>query len=118
MKKEDDKKSYQVIVFLLLLSIIFFICYKNYTSLYIGIALALLSLLSKSFTSWFSNLYFLIGNKIGWVTSRIILILIFYVLLTPLAFIKKYFDKSDDFHEGNWKDVKKTFCEDDFKNPW
>jgi hypothetical protein len=118
MKKETEKKEYQVIVFVLLLSILLFIYYKNFTYLYIGIALGVLSLLSPSFTSWFSKLYYLIGKKIGWMTSRIILILIFYIILTPLAFVKKYFDKSNDFDEGNWRDVKKTFYKDDFNNPW
>ena len=65
--------------------------------------------------------YFALG--LGWINSRIILSLVFYLFLTPIALISRIFTK-DKFklkHPGNkslWVTRNHLFTSKDLENPW
>jgi len=87
----DDYKSLLVIItgFLILnqifqLKILFFV----------AIVVAVLSLIWKGFAIWILWLWNKIALVLGWINTRIILGAVFYVFLTPIAFITRLFTKN------------------------
>ena len=73
--------------------------------------------------NWIVWLWFKLAEGLGWVNSKVLLSIIFFLMLTPLAFLSRLFSKdplklkkrSDDsvYRERNDKFVKK-----DLENPW
>jgi len=65
--------------------------------------------------------------KLAWLLSlivpNILLSIVFYLLLTPIALLSRLFKKIDDLSLKNtsstlFKDTNKHFDENSFKNPW
>ena len=68
----------------------------------IGISTALggLGLLSAKLGETIVNSWFKIGNALGWINSRILLSLIFYLILTPISIIYRILSK-DSLQKSN-----------------
>lgn len=90
-----------------------------YISLGVGILGALSSVLAEKI-DW-------IWTKIGWVLSfivpNIIMTIVFYVILTPTAFLSRIFGKSDPMDLKNsqsslFKQKETTFSKESFEKPW
>lgn len=90
-----------------------------YISLGVGILGALSSVLAEKI-DW-------IWTKIGWVLSfivpNIIMTIIFYIILTPTAFLSRIFGKSDPMDLKNsqtslFKQKETTFSKESFEKPW
>lgn len=89
------------------------------TSVLIGIAGVLSGRLSEKI-HW-------IWMKFAWILSFIIpnvlLTLIYYMILVPIAFLSKIFRKDQPVvlknrQDSFFRDMNKTFGKEDFKNPW
>lgn len=65
--------------------------------------------------SWFG-----LARVLGAINSRILLALVYYLLLTPLAWMKKLFARKDTNNHGSSYFVERnhTYTPDDFDNPW
>jgi Saxitoxin biosynthesis operon protein SxtJ len=68
-----------------------------------------------------------IWTKIGWILSKIvpniIMTIVFYVVLTPTAFLSRLFGKKDPMdlrnsNESLWKSKGTTFSKESFDKPW
>ena len=91
--------------------------------LYSVITLMGLSLLSESFSKFISILWEKLTILLSYVVPNILLTVIYYFLLTPIAFLSKIFKAKTNFQVKN--QTKSTFvCEEkvyskeSFKNPW
>jgi hypothetical protein len=85
---------------------IFWLITKNVYFL-IPTGLAILSYPFLFLKSKVHKLWISIGHIIGWVSQRVILFLLFFLFLTPLAFLKKIFgEDSLQIKKGN---IKSTF---------
>jgi hypothetical protein len=58
---------------------------------YVGIGIILFGLIFPSALYYPNRLWMLIGEALGWINTRIILSAIFFLLFTPIGFIKKLF---------------------------
>ena len=92
-------------------------------ALYIALTIGVIGVFSKYLTNKINYLWM----KLTWILSLIIpnvlLSLIFYLLLTPIAFLSKLFKKNDELMLKNlksslFKTSNKIFNENSFKNPW
>ncbi|MCJ8288275.1 MAG: hypothetical protein HRT58_03010 [Crocinitomicaceae bacterium] len=102
--------------------VLFFFSKQNaflYVALGVGILGALSSYLAEKI-DW-------IWTKIGWVLSfivpNIIMTLVFYVVLTPTAFLSRIFGESDPMDLKNsrsslFKKKDTTFSKESFEKPW
>ena len=89
-----------------------------WTSLIIGLAGILSNYLSKKIDFLWMKLALLLS----FIVPNILLSIIFYFLLTPIAFLSKFFEKKNQLLLKNvnstFKKSNKKFNEDSFKNPW
>ena len=102
--------------------VLFFFSKQNaflYVALGVGVLGALSSCLAEKI-DW-------IWTKIGWVLSfivpNIIMTLVFYVVLTPTAFLSRIFGESDPMDLKNsrsslFKKKDTTFSKESFEKPW
>ena len=62
----------------------------------VGAAVFLLALISPPATLWLRALWLRLAAALGWVNSRILLTVIFFVLLTPIALLRRLLSRGPD----------------------
>ncbi len=93
---------------------------------YIAAILLLLSILDKlAISKFIAKLWVSFGKWIGEINTKIILSIVFYFILTPVAFLYRFFNKEKIKHFK--EDSKTSFFENlktgnyekrDFEKPW
>jgi hypothetical protein len=119
MEQSEKYKAQLVIVsgFLIL-----FIVFKHKAFLYTSLSVALISAFIPFLGNWIVKTWFLIGHVLGWVNSKIILSVIFFIFLSPIAFLYRLLKKdnlnlkSQDESLYTTRDHKYT--PEDLKNTW
>jgi hypothetical protein len=126
LNKEEKTKSLLVMVvgFLVLYFIAGYFWEKEIkTFLYISGAIGVLSLMSETISNLILKVWFKIAMILGWINTRIILGLVFFVFLTPFAWLQRLFvrknylslkdSESTVFHTRNHQ-----YKPEDFDNIW
>lgn len=83
---------------------------ENGASLYfIGVAFVtiLFGIIRPALLLYFYKIWMFIGGVMGWINTRIILAIIFYLILTPIALILRLFGKQ--FIEKKWDKSAKSY---------
>jgi len=88
-----------------------------------AIAIGGLSILSSYLAKKIAWLWLQLGNILGMIVPKIILSLIFFLILFPVALLSKIFGKKDTLQLKNtasslFKTVNKTFDAASFEKPW
>ena len=94
-KKELRKFGLTVGITLVAVAVILFLFAKS-SYVYFGIiggALILASLILPSVLKPLNKIWMTFALLLGWVSSRVILIILYYLVLTPIGFIAKIFRK-------------------------
>lgn len=116
------EKVYSTIVGLCVGLFIFYFLYEIEWFLYVIPALLFLSLVWKWAAEKIAWLWLKFGEGLGWINSKILLGVIFFIVLTPMALLRNLFKKDElklkrdsgsTFHERNH-----TYTAKDLKNPW
>ena len=116
------EKVYATLVGLCVGLFLIYFLYEINWLLYVIPSLLFLSLVWKWAAEKIAWVWLKFGEGLGWINSRILLSVIFFVVLTPMALIRKLFSKDEmklkrtdqsTFHERNH-----TFSAKDLKNPW
>jgi hypothetical protein len=126
LNKEEKTKSLLVMVvgFLVLYFIAGYFWEKEIkTFLYISGAIGVLSLMSETISNLILKVWFKIAMVLGWINTRIILGLVFFVFLTPFAWLQRLFvrknylslkdSETTVFHTRNHQ-----YKPEDFDNIW
>lgn len=100
-------------------SVLFVITEIKYL-LWIGIAVGVLGLISTFLAVWIEKLWMLLGQLLGNVVPVIILTLIFFFFLFPIALLSRLFGRKDSLYlKGNYKSTfienQRTFEAADFE---
>lgn len=74
---------------------VFELLFKNGIFIRTGVGIGILSLLSKKIESLIVYLWFKLAFVLGFINSKILLSLVFYVFLVPLATLKKIFSSEN-----------------------
>lgn len=90
MTREKQLETILVVSTALLL---FFLIFNASWLLYSAFALSLLSLISKKISYWFTRGWLGFSEMLGFVMSRLIMTLLYFLLLTPLALLYRVFNK-------------------------
>jgi len=124
-KKDLRKFGISVGIILIVISAILFWNEKN-SYLYFGITGAVLGILSITFPKILkpiNKIWMSLAIVMGWLMTRAILIILFYIVLTPIAFIAKIFKKNflnlkiDKSVNSYWEvRENKNFNKSDFEN--
>ena len=133
LKKQDKTKSILVIVvgFLVLYSIfkfnhrevIFWGKFKTDYFLYISLGVGILSLLSSTLEGLILKVWFKFALLLGYINTRIILGLVFFVFLTPFAWLQKLFVRKNflslkDKENTVYHTRNHTYKAEDLENIW
>ena len=126
--KENNSKIVLVIV-IGFLAISWYFNYKEKLQtaeifFYIAFGLGFLSALSSTLESYIVLGWNKIALLLGWINTRIILTLVFFIFLTPLALLKKLVSskkdplKIKDHHTSTYVDRSLTYSKKDLENIW
>lgn len=96
--KEDEaslkKFGYTLGIFLFVIMTIQYILTKNiFILLWLGPVLLIITFVEPRWLKPFNKAWFALAFVLNWFTTRVILILLFYVILTPLSILSKLFGK-------------------------
>lgn len=121
MKNEDKSKSFLVIVLgLLVLHFIF----KSFYFIYAALGIGIISLMIPIIGDYILKVWFKIGEILGFINSRILLGIIFFIFLTPFAWLQKIFSKSstsiqvNDDSKSVYRTREHLYKPQDFENIW
>ena len=92
----------------------------------VGVAavLLLLAAVENPVAKMLVKLWLLFSKCLGQVTSRVLLCLIYFVFLLPIALLYRYFNRElylyfyDRNKQTLFLDANKTYSPDSFENPW
>jgi len=90
--------------------------------LFVAIASGLVGLLIPELAAVLAKVWFKIGEVLGFVVSKVVLFLLFYVLLTPIAFLYRLFNQDSlqlkRQNRSLWSERNHIFQPTDLKNSW
>jgi len=103
--------------------LVIFLLTKMYAILFIGAFLFIASFFSKPFVSLIDKLWMSLSLILSKIFPPILLTIIFYVFLTPIAILSRIFGEKNPLHLKNtdnslFKTVNKTFEKNSFEKPW
>lgn len=116
MKTENTFKSLLAISGGLI--VCFFLFHKNYL-LILSLVIIIIGLSSKLLSikiHWIWNKF---AYYLGYIQSKLLLFLIYFIFLTPLALIRKLFKKKANQNTNTYFEVRNhIFNKNDLENPW
>ncbi|MDG5766293.1 SxtJ family membrane protein [Balneolales bacterium ANBcel1] len=88
-----------------------------------AVAVGVAGLFSKYLAGLIHRGWMLLARLLGYVVPNIILTLVFYLVLLPVALLARLFRKEppvvlDNRADSMFRRVEKTFGKEDFINPW
>lgn len=120
---ESQSKIWQTILVLVLANIIGYLLWAYPAFLYVGLGIGVGSMAIPKLAAWIHWAWMKLAEGLGWVNSRILLGLVFFLLLTPIALLVRLFRKDplqlkppkaeSLFHERDH-----VFTAKDLENPW
>jgi hypothetical protein len=119
MKNEKTQEALLVITtgFLVLFSI-----YKNEWMLFVALGAGLVGVFVKPLAVFIAKGWFKLGELLGFVVSKVVLALLFYILLVPIAFFYNLFNKDTlDLKRQNkslWHKRDHDYKPADLNNSW
>ena len=121
MKRE---KQLETILSIVLLLTIFYWITKNPYLLPVAAVMMAIGLLSQYLTGKFYWLWNKLTEFIGFVVSNVILTLVFFLLLFPIALLSRLFSKKDPLHlksssgDSYYSVRNHQYTKEDLENPW
>jgi hypothetical protein len=102
--------------------LIYFIT-KGSWAIDVALVIGLLSLISETLASYIEKVWMKIGWLLSLIIPNILLTLVFFFILTPIALLAKLISKKDHLSLSNpagslFKEKSKGFDKASFENPW
>ena len=116
-----EKHLETILVFVVALVIIFLI-YKNVYFLYAAILVGCIGLFIPWLSAKLHWLWMKLAHAMGYVMNRVILSVVFFVFLAPIAFLSRLFRKnpfkSGSQHASYFTERNQTYAKKDLENLW
>ena len=117
-------ESLKTMAILAMAAIIFGLLFRTRSLFYVALAFLVCGLFIPRWAAALSTVWLKFSHVVGAVNTRIVLGLIFYCLLTPIALVYRL--THGDFlglkRQGSartyFTDREHTYCPEDFSNPW
>ncbi len=82
-----------------------------------------ISLISEKFAIFVDFLWNKLAGFLGFIVPNILLTFIYFIVLTPIAFLSKIFKAKTNFRTQNLNsttfiDLEKEYTKESFRNPW
>jgi hypothetical protein len=117
-----NKKETEAILVVVLGLLAFYFMFGKVWLLSIGLGVGVISLIIPFVGKWLVKGWFKLSEGLGWLNSRILLSVIFFLILTPIALISRLF-KKNSLHLKNdtdsvWVKRNKTYSKGDLEKMW
>lgn len=120
---DTQSQIWKTIVVLVLANIIAFLIWRFEWLLFLGIGIGVSALAIPKWASLIHHGWMKLAEGLGWVNSRILLGLVFFLLLTPIALLVRLFRKDPlqlrrPDTNSLWHERDHLFEAKDLQNPW
>ncbi len=116
-----EKKLESILIIAAGFLVLFFV-FKIKIFILISLIVLLLSAMSDLFTDGLTWLWFKLAEILGWINSRILLGVIFYVVLCPIAFVTRLLGKTSITFKKNkdsyYSERNHVYTKEDIENMW
>ncbi|HOO83622.1 MAG TPA: hypothetical protein PLS94_03585 [Prolixibacteraceae bacterium] len=120
--KTDQSKNLEALLVIVTGFLVLYFVFDTKILLYVALAVGLISILIKPLAYLLARAWFKLGDLLGWIVSKAVLSVMFYVLLVPLALLHNLFNKNamqlKNTSKSMWKLREHNYTENDFKNTW
>lgn len=120
----DKNKSLETIAAIVLVGLVAYWFFRIEAILILSLVLLFIALFIPSLSKLISSYWMKLAELIGGVVSKIILSLIFIIVLIPISFLYKLFNRKEDALQlkkkdaGYWKETNTIFTPENFKKIW
>jgi|688.fasta_scaffold897015_2 hypothetical protein len=123
IKNSKNKNSTNTILTIVVGFIFIYFLTQIKIALYIAFLIGVISLMSLKLSELIVFIWFKLSYILALIIPNIILTIVFYFFLTPLAFISRIFEKKSPLNLNNtlkslFEAKNKNFAKESFKNPW
>ena len=121
--KTEEIEKYKTILIIVVGMIVIHVVTKFNWALYTALIIGLLGSFSEFMALIINNVWLKIGVLLSYIVPNIILTIIFYAFLTPIAFLSRVFGEKNPLNiKNSQKSIFKVrnadFTPDTFENPW
>ena len=95
MDKQKQPNTTETLLVLVLACIVGYLCSHQRACLYVGIALGATALFVPFLANFIAQSWLKIGTILGNINGKIILSLIFFLFLVPIALLRRFFSKTN-----------------------
>ena len=122
MKTEETQK-YKTILIIVIGMLIVYIVTRHQWAFYTALIIGLVSGFSEFMANKINFIWLKMGVILSYIVPNIILTIIFYVFLTPIAFLSRLFGNKNPLNLRNtsksiFKVRNANFESESFENPW
>ncbi len=117
------KTVLETLAVLALAALIFHLWLSHAWLLYLATALLILAIFPNPLATLITKGWLKFSELLGALMSRLIMSLIFFFFLTPLAFVYRIFNRAAADHflkkrDSYWRVVEGSFSKESFEKPW
>ena len=121
--KTEEAEKYKTILIIVIGMLVVHIITKYNWALYTALVVGLLGAVSEYMAGIINNVWLKIGMVLSYIVPNIILSIIFYVFLTPIAILSRIFGEKNQLNLKNTEKsifkVRNTlYSIESFENPW
>ena len=103
--------------------LVFYLIFRIDALLYSAIGVAIAGLFSRLLGGIITKLWLKLAEYLGMISSPILLSIVYYLLLTPIALLYRLFNRSKSMLKkpklpGCYFERNHHYIPDDFENPW
>ncbi|MGB0863575.1 MAG: SxtJ family membrane protein [Saprospiraceae bacterium] len=117
-----NKKEVEAILVMVLGLLFFYFLFEKVWLLSIAFGTGMISLLIPFVGKWLVKGWLKLAEGLGWVNSRILLSIIFFLILTPIAIVSRLFKKNSlrlkNDTNSIWVERNKTYTKKDLEKMW
>lgn len=122
MKQAADRKPFQTLLVIVTGLLGLGVWMDKTILLYIALGIGLLGIASPFLARWIDWGWYKLAEVLGWINGRILLSIVFFVFLVPIALLYQLSTKNPLSHknpEGSmFKDRNHTFSKEDLEKSW
>lgn len=123
MNDKQNDQALQTVLVIVIALLVFFVISQQLVLVYIAIGLGIVALLSSYLASKIHWLWMKFSYLLSLVVPNILLSLVFFIVLTPIAWLSKLFGDKNPLQLKNtnhslFKNTKKSYSPSDFEKPW
>jgi predicted membrane protein len=120
----DRKKELETLLVLAIATLVFHVVLHIELLIYVALGLLIIGLIFKRLASRITKVWLKLAHSLGTFNSKVLLTIVFYLVLTPIAIVYKLFTKNplrlkrDVSLESYYVSREHSFSKEDFEKMW